>query len=95
MNSPKMIRIVKMRFRPECVEDFKQLFEERKEMIRAQEGCTHLELLRASGGAMSATIFKFINPMAATFAESKRCCSFYLLKFPVLSVFSYNPILSP
>lgn len=41
-----MIRIVKMCFRPECVDDFKQLFEERKAMIRAQEGCTHLELLR-------------------------------------------------
>ncbi|MBL7707059.1 MAG: antibiotic biosynthesis monooxygenase [Taibaiella sp.] len=41
-----MIRIVKMCFRPECVEDFKQLFEERKALIRAQEGCTHLELLR-------------------------------------------------
>lgn len=41
-----MIRIVKMRFRTECVEDFKALFEARKEMIRAQEGCTHLQLLR-------------------------------------------------
>ncbi len=41
-----MIRIVKMCFRPECVEDFKQLFEERKALIRAQEGCTYLELLR-------------------------------------------------
>jgi len=28
------------------VEDFKQLFEERKALIRAQEGCTYLELLR-------------------------------------------------
>lgn len=41
-----MIRIVKMCFRPECVEDFKALFEARKEMIRGQEGCTRLELLR-------------------------------------------------
>jgi len=41
-----MIRIVKMSFRPECVEDFQQLFEERKAIIRGQEGCTHLELLR-------------------------------------------------
>lgn len=41
-----MIRIVKMSFRPECVEDFQQLFEERKAIIRTQEGCTHLELLR-------------------------------------------------
>lgn len=41
-----MIRIVKMCFKPEHVEDFKALFEERKHLIRVQEGCTHLELLQ-------------------------------------------------
>jgi heme-degrading monooxygenase HmoA len=37
-------RIVRMSFREEEVEAFKQLFEERKELIRNFEGCTHLQL---------------------------------------------------
>lgn len=41
-----MIRIVKMQFKPEYIEDFKALFDERKAMIRTQEGCKHLELLQ-------------------------------------------------
>jgi hypothetical protein len=39
-----IIRIVKMVFREEEIEAFKQLFEERKSLIRNFEGCTHLEL---------------------------------------------------
>jgi heme-degrading monooxygenase HmoA len=39
-----IIRIVKMIFRKEEIENFKQLFEERKSLIRNFEGCTHLEL---------------------------------------------------
>ena len=39
-----IIRIVKMVFREEEVDAFKQLFEERKSLIRNFEGCTHLEL---------------------------------------------------
>ncbi|HTO16097.1 MAG TPA: antibiotic biosynthesis monooxygenase family protein [Edaphocola sp.] len=39
-----MIRVVKMQFKTEHVETFKKLFNERKESISAQEGCTHLEL---------------------------------------------------
>ena len=39
-----IIRIVKMVFREEEVESFKELFEERKSLIRNFEGCTHLEL---------------------------------------------------
>lgn len=41
-----MIRIVKMQFKPECIETFKALFDERRSAIRAQAGCTHLELLQ-------------------------------------------------
>lgn len=41
-----MIRIVKMCFKEEHIDAFKALFEERKATIRAQEGCTHLELLQ-------------------------------------------------
>ncbi|MEM6830934.1 MAG: antibiotic biosynthesis monooxygenase family protein [Bacteroidota bacterium] len=37
-------RIVRMEFHPEKVTDFLSLFEEVKDKIANQEGCTHLEL---------------------------------------------------
>ncbi len=40
-----IIRIVKMTFKPECVEDFLGLFERSKSKIRHQEGCQYLSLL--------------------------------------------------
>lgn len=33
-----------MQFKPELIDDFKSLFEANKEKIRAQEGCSYLEL---------------------------------------------------
>jgi len=39
-----IVRIVQMTFRMEEVENFLKLFDERKELIRGVEGCTHLEL---------------------------------------------------
>ena len=39
-----IIRIVKMVFKEEETESFKQLFAERKSLIRNFHGCTHLEL---------------------------------------------------
>lgn len=39
-------RIVKMTFRPECVEDFERVFEERRELIGGFEGCAGVVLLR-------------------------------------------------
>lgn len=44
-----------MYFKPEEVDNFKQLFEERKEKIRNFHGCHHLELLQ--GVSESQTIF--------------------------------------
>lgn len=41
-----LIRIVKMTFHPEKVEEFLKIFNESKEEIRASEGCEHLELIR-------------------------------------------------
>ena len=38
-------RLVKMTFREECVDDFRSMFEARKERIFASEGCHRLELL--------------------------------------------------
>jgi len=39
-----LVRVVKMTFKAEAVEEFTKFFEERKEKIRGFEGCTHLEL---------------------------------------------------
>lgn len=39
-------RFVKMTFKPELVEEFISIFNSKKELIAAVEGCTHVELLR-------------------------------------------------
>ncbi|XHC31121.1 antibiotic biosynthesis monooxygenase family protein [Marivirga tractuosa] len=39
-----LIRIVKMTFQEDKIEDFVKIFEENKEAIRNQTGCKHLEL---------------------------------------------------
>ena len=39
-----LVRVVKMTFRTDAVEVFKEFFEERKDKIRGFEGCAHLEL---------------------------------------------------
>ena len=39
-----IVRIVQMTFRENEVENFGTLFDERKKLIRAFEGCSHLEL---------------------------------------------------
>jgi len=44
-----MIRIVRMTFREECVEDFLADFETNKAHIRAFPGCTYLELWKEKG----------------------------------------------
>ena len=44
-----ILRIVKMTFREEETENFLQLFNERKHLIRGFEGCSHLELWQETG----------------------------------------------
>lgn len=39
-------RIVKMTFKPEHIEEFKSIFNAKKEFIAAVEGCSHVELLQ-------------------------------------------------
>lgn len=39
-----IVRVVKMHFRPDEVDNFRALFESRKELIRGFEGCEYLEL---------------------------------------------------
>lgn len=38
-----LVRIVKMKFKPEAVESFQDLFQKNKEKIRQFEGCQRLE----------------------------------------------------
>ncbi|MFI8378149.1 putative quinol monooxygenase [Leeuwenhoekiella sp. NPDC079379] len=49
-----IVRLVKMEFKPEEIENFKILFEGVKEHIRSFEGCKFLELLN---GTDNKTIF--------------------------------------
>jgi heme-degrading monooxygenase HmoA len=41
-----LIRIVRMTFRPEEIDNFLDIFNSSKHLIKASEGCFHLELLR-------------------------------------------------
>ena len=41
-----LVRIVKMTFREESIDEFIAIFEDSKEAIRSFEGCLYLELLR-------------------------------------------------
>lgn len=45
-----IVRIVKMEFKPECINQFVLLFEEKKDKIRSFEGCAYLELLQGLDG---------------------------------------------
>jgi len=40
-----LVRIVKMKFRDDALSDFYQMFDQKKERIRSQQGCLKLELL--------------------------------------------------
>ncbi len=44
-----ILRIVKMTFREDETENFLALFNERKNLIRTFEGCSHLELWQQAG----------------------------------------------
>lgn len=46
-----LVRIVKMTFRSDRIDAFMEIFESRKEKIRAFEGCTHLQLWQDSSQA--------------------------------------------
>ena len=41
-----LVRVVRMEFEPAKVQDFLSLFEERRNTISKQAGCSHLELLQ-------------------------------------------------
>jgi quinol monooxygenase YgiN len=39
-------RIVKMTFKLECIEEFKEIFQESQNLIKAFDGCNRLELMK-------------------------------------------------
>lgn len=41
-----IVRVVKMTFKPDAVEEFKAIFETSKEKIKAQNGCRYLSMLQ-------------------------------------------------
>jgi quinol monooxygenase YgiN len=43
---PAVIRLVKMTFHPERIDDFERMFDERSSQIRNFEGCRQLDLVR-------------------------------------------------
>lgn len=45
-------RLVKMTFKEDTIADFLKLFEERKERIKANPGCLHLEMLQEKTGGL-------------------------------------------
>lgn len=45
-------RLVKMTFKEDTIADFRALFEERKERIKANPGCLHLEMLQENVGGL-------------------------------------------
>lgn len=52
-----------MTFKPEFVEEFKALFNSKKELIAAMEGCSHVELLQdADNPAIFFTYSLWENP---------------------------------
>ena len=70
-----IIRIVKMTFQPEQVPVFQALFEERKALIRQQEGCTHLELWQQKDNAC--VYFTYSIWTAEAFLEQYRRSAFF------------------
>jgi heme-degrading monooxygenase HmoA len=54
-------RIVKMNFKAEHISDFKTVFDASKHLIRAFEGCTHLELWQDAGDPQTFFTYSFWN----------------------------------
>jgi quinol monooxygenase YgiN len=70
-----IVRIVQMTFRPEEVENFQALFNERKERIRHFEGCTHLELWQDAHDPN--IFFTYSNWQSETYLDHYRFSDFF------------------
>jgi quinol monooxygenase YgiN len=64
-----------MTFRPEEVENFQALFNERKERIRHFEGCTHLELWQDAHNPN--IFFTYSNWQSETYLDHYRFSDFF------------------
>lgn len=60
-----VIRVVRMYFKEEHVEDFLTLFENTKDQIRTFDGCTHLELLQDYGQTHILTTYSYWTDLKA------------------------------
>jgi quinol monooxygenase YgiN len=69
------VRIVKMTFKEEAINDFLKTFELQKEYIRDFEGCTHLELLRDKNN--SNTFFTYSYWENESYLEKYRQSEFF------------------
>ena len=54
-----LIRIVRMHFTEAGVEEFLQIFEQHKQLIRDMDGCTHLELLKDADDPLTYTTLSY------------------------------------
>ncbi len=54
-----LIRIVRMHFTEAGVEEFLQIFEQHKQLIRDMDGCSHLELLRDADDPLTYTTLSY------------------------------------
>ncbi len=70
-----LVRIVKMTFRVNEIENFKAFFETRKEKIRAFDGCTYLELWQDCTN--SQVFFTYSHWMNETWLMHYRNSSFF------------------
>ncbi len=85
-----LVRVVKMTFREENIETFKQLFEERKSAIRNFGGCTYLELWQ---DRLHPTIFfTYSHWIHAEALESYRTSPFFAATWQLTKVlFAVKP----
>ena len=56
-----LIRIVRMHFTEAGVEEFLQIFDQHKQLIRDVQGCTHLELLKDADDPLTYTTLSYWN----------------------------------
>ena len=70
-----IVRIVKMSFKDNEIENFLKVFQKQKEFISSFEGCTHLELLRDKNNTN--TFFTYSHWKDESYLELYRKSDFF------------------
>lgn len=70
-----IVRIVKMTFKADEIDNFLELFEKQKAFIANFEGCSHLELLRDKNN--STTFFTYSYWQDETYLDKYRQSNFF------------------